>query len=306
MVGICPMFVYRAAYAPLWRAVSAAWSDLRSSIAWSLGLGDVIHPLDDTWIPLLGPLRSQLLSGDDASQVRHVSDLLDCHGRWDVDKISCLFFPAAIPHILSIRCPDALDILHKPNPIVGKESGLYVCHKNTLLLMASMRAKLMTNMERYRRSLCLHPNCHVCQSAPASVLHRSVTWDRYFSECASYVPHVHPPAASTHRWQRSKQGWICLNTDGAVSSNMGIGSIGGIFCADDGSWILGFNKTIRVLQPLTMNFSKSALIRNMPSYKDVTAGNSEASIDEESIPLDDDDIELFDDDVRVGISDGIL
>ncbi|KAK8527501.1 hypothetical protein V6N12_054709 [Hibiscus sabdariffa] len=33
-------------------------------------------------------------------------------------------------------------------------------------------------------------------------------------------------------------GWVCLNTDGVVSPDTGVGLVGGIFWADDGSWIL--------------------------------------------------------------------
>ncbi|KAK9006762.1 hypothetical protein V6N11_019096 [Hibiscus sabdariffa] len=38
--------------------------------------------------------------------------------------------------------------------------------------------------------------------------------------------------------------------DGIVSSSTGIGPVGGIFRADDGSWILDFNKTINIMHPL--------------------------------------------------------
>ncbi|KAK9037622.1 hypothetical protein V6N11_022526 [Hibiscus sabdariffa] len=44
--------------------------------------------------------------------------------------------------------------------------------------------------------------------------------------------------------------WVCLSTDGAVSTATGMGSVGEIFRTDDGSWILGFNKTIGILCPL--------------------------------------------------------
>ncbi|KAK8496058.1 hypothetical protein V6N12_032789 [Hibiscus sabdariffa] len=183
MVDICPLSVHRAVFTPLWRAVSAAWTDLRSSIAWSLGTGDAIHPLDDTWIMLLGPLRLHLLQDADALQVRQVSDLLDNHGRWDVDKLSDLFSPVVIPHILSIRCPDASYISDKP---------VWGLNNNNLFDVKSA----------------------------------------YASQ------------------QRPEPGWICLNADGVVSSSTRIGSVGGIFRVDDGSWILGFNKTIGVLHPL--------------------------------------------------------
>ncbi|KAK9011093.1 hypothetical protein V6N11_043950 [Hibiscus sabdariffa] len=51
-------------------------------------------------------------------------------------------------------------------------------------------------------------------------------------------------------WKRPDDGWVCLNTDGVVSSSTGFGYVGGVFRAHDGSWILGFNKAIGVTQPL--------------------------------------------------------
>ncbi|KAK8520480.1 hypothetical protein V6N12_004417 [Hibiscus sabdariffa] len=53
-------------------------------------------------------------------------------------------------------------------------------------------------------------------------------------------PHAH--------WERLDEGWVCLNTDGAVSSSTGYGSVGGIFRTHDGSWLLGFNKSVGVIQ----------------------------------------------------------
>ncbi|KAL4302008.1 hypothetical protein GQ457_10G005860 [Hibiscus cannabinus] len=51
-------------------------------------------------------------------------------------------------------------------------------------------------------------------------------------------------------WQRPDEGWVCRNTDGAVFSSTGIRFVGGVFHANDGNWILGFNKSIGVTQPL--------------------------------------------------------
>ncbi|KAK9002714.1 hypothetical protein V6N11_060297 [Hibiscus sabdariffa] len=272
------------------------------------------QPLDDTWIPLLGPLRSQLLPGADASQVRHVSDLLDSHGCWDVFKLSGLFSPAAaIPHILSICCPNVSNISNKP--VWGLNDSYNFDIKSTYSSQANVGWDSESNSWQKIWSLCLHPNCPACRSAletvmhvlrdchfartvwmellpswlrgsffhgatqdwllsnvgkqvmhpvwnvswdlifistvwqiwkarnewifhstqsdVVQVLHHSVTWARYYSKCEFYEPYVQPTATPTHRWQRLEQGWICLNTDGAVSSSMRIGSIGGLLIQSD-------------------------------------------------------------------------
>ncbi|KAK8981773.1 hypothetical protein V6N11_049267 [Hibiscus sabdariffa] len=308
LVDSCPLSVHHAVCTPLWRAVSAAWIDLRSSIAWSLGTGDNIHPLDDTWISSLGPLRRHLLQGADVSQVQHVSDLLDIHNHWDVLKLSGWFSPATISHILSIRCPDASDIPDKQiwglndknifdvkSTYASQVSGGWDSESTCLLhvlcdcnfaqevwklllppwlhdsfFACDTQIWLLLNVSKHD----IHPAWdlswhllftfavwhiwksmnewifHGTQSNVDKIVQRSVTWARYFSECASWVLPVYSFVVSKSHWQRSEPGWVCLNTDGVASSSTGIGSIKGIFRADDGSWILGFNKMIGVTHPL--------------------------------------------------------
>ncbi|KAK9024282.1 hypothetical protein V6N11_004451 [Hibiscus sabdariffa] len=158
MVDTCPLSIHRPICTLLWRVISAAGTDLCSSIALSLGTGDVIHPLDHIWVPMLGPLRPHLLQDADASQVQHVSDLLDIHDRWDIVKLSGLFAPVAIAHILSISCPDASDIPDKPVWSLND--------KNIFDVKSAYDPQ-----ERYRRSLCHHPYCSACQSALETVVH---------------------------------------------------------------------------------------------------------------------------------------
>ncbi|KAK8498884.1 hypothetical protein V6N12_044617 [Hibiscus sabdariffa] len=47
-------------------------------------------------------------------RVTHLANLLDAHGNWDTHKLSALFDIAVIPHVLSIRCPDPLDVPDMP------------------------------------------------------------------------------------------------------------------------------------------------------------------------------------------------
>ncbi|KAK9027502.1 hypothetical protein V6N11_067335 [Hibiscus sabdariffa] len=83
-----------------------------------------------------------------------------------------------------------------------------------------------------------------------SILHKSVTWARYYTESCVLKEHVSPGTALTPHahWERLDEGWVCLNTDGGVSSSTGYGSVGGIFRTHDGSWLLGFNKSTDCLE----------------------------------------------------------
>ncbi|KAK8478309.1 hypothetical protein V6N11_014342 [Hibiscus sabdariffa] len=81
------------------------------------------------------------------------------------------------------------------------------------------------------------------------LLQRSVLWARYTLRKSYYsTGAVSFFICST--WKLTELGWVCLTTDGAVSLRTSIGSVGGVFRADDGSWITGFNKTIGIVCPL--------------------------------------------------------
>ncbi|KAK9006952.1 hypothetical protein V6N11_019282 [Hibiscus sabdariffa] len=159
-----------------------------------------------------GPLRLHLLQGADASLVRQVSDLLDNH-----------------------------DILDKP--VWGLSDNNLFDVKSIYASQVSDVWDSESNCWKNIWSLPVPSEYVFSLGFPSKLLQRSVTRAQYFSECASWMLPI-------QCWQKSKPEWICLNTDGVISSSTGIGSVGGIFRADDGSWILGFNKTIRVLHPL--------------------------------------------------------
>ncbi|KAL4298012.1 hypothetical protein GQ457_12G025440 [Hibiscus cannabinus] len=63
-----------------------------------------------------------------------------------------------------------------------------------------------------------------------------------------------PSAASASpllvRWKPPPQHMVCLNTDGAVMRNSGVGSIGGIFRDYNGAYLFGFVKKIGVVDAL--------------------------------------------------------
>ncbi|KAE8709897.1 hypothetical protein F3Y22_tig00110328pilonHSYRG00789 [Hibiscus syriacus] len=81
-------------------------------------------------------------------------------------------------------------------------------------------------------------------------LSRSFTWGRYDAESKVHSMSNHVTPNQQVDWKSPEPGWICLNVDGAVSSTTKHGAIGGVFRDNEGSWILGFNKALGILQPL--------------------------------------------------------
>ncbi|KAK8478531.1 hypothetical protein V6N12_046303 [Hibiscus sabdariffa] len=111
--------------------------------------------------------------------------------------------------------------------------SLPVPQRLRLFIWLSYKERLMTNVERCRRSF-----------------RQSLA--RYYTESCVLKEHASPGTALTPHahWKRLDEGWVCLNTDGGVSSSTGYGSVGGIFRTHDGSWLLGFNKWVGVTQSL--------------------------------------------------------
>ncbi|KAE8669528.1 hypothetical protein F3Y22_tig00112231pilonHSYRG00194 [Hibiscus syriacus] len=83
-----------------------------------------------------------------------------------------------------------------------------------------------------------------------STLSRSFTWARYYAESKVHSTPNRTTPNQQDAWNTPEPGWICLNVDGVVSSTTKNGAIGGVFSDNEGSWILGFNKTLVILQPL--------------------------------------------------------
>ncbi|KAK9035017.1 hypothetical protein V6N11_077068 [Hibiscus sabdariffa] len=243
-----------------------------------------IHPLDDVWIPSLGPLRPHLLSSVDASQVHSLLNFSDDHGNWDTRKLSTLFNNAVIPYILSIRYLDPSDLPDRPIwSLNGKHSfdiksayssllgsswktesqswkkiwSLQVPQRFCFFLWLSLKGRhgpffrsefvdwLQLNMGSHE----LHPS----RGLPWSMLFISTIWQLWKARNDLVFNDAHfndDILLQRIHWKLPELGWVCLTTDGAVSLRTGIGSVGGVFQADDGSWITGFNNIIGIVCPL--------------------------------------------------------
>ncbi|KAE8694589.1 hypothetical protein F3Y22_tig00110777pilonHSYRG00051 [Hibiscus syriacus] len=85
----------------------------------------------------------------------------------------------------------------------------------------------------------------------ACVVHcRSIIWTRYYVESKSQSTLSATSVHVLEHWKAPNPGWISLNVDGAVSIHTGSGVVGGVFRDHEGAWVLGFNKTIGITQPL--------------------------------------------------------
>ncbi|KAK9019344.1 hypothetical protein V6N11_053869 [Hibiscus sabdariffa] len=77
-----------------------------------------------------------------------------------------------------------------------------------------------------------------------SVAQRGLTWARYYNDATHPSPTRQLRHASSGGWPRPRSGWICINVDGAVHLNTSMGSIGGLIRDSEGSWIMGFNRSL--------------------------------------------------------------
>ncbi|KAK9042856.1 hypothetical protein V6N11_071211 [Hibiscus sabdariffa] len=182
----------------------------------------------------LGPLRDYLVNPDSFFPASSLSDLLDSEGNWDRGKLAEYFTIDALPHILSIKSPDPMDtddfIIWRWDPkYVFKTKSTYfrlassswdftnlcwtdiwktrVPQRLRLFLWIAFRDRLMTNLERCRRSVGHHPYCTTCDTHDESTLHvlRDCKFARdvwlYFS------PSLYSPTFFTE----SLQAWLLSN-----------------------------------------------------------------------------------------------
>ncbi|KAE8729300.1 hypothetical protein F3Y22_tig00003721pilonHSYRG00093 [Hibiscus syriacus] len=63
----------------------------------------------------------------------------------------------------------------------------------------------------------------------------------------SFAPRPTPQAI---QWEKPPPGWICVNTDGAISSTTHFSFAGGVLRDSEGVWILGFQQGLGFYSPL--------------------------------------------------------
>ncbi|KAK8569110.1 hypothetical protein V6N12_007642 [Hibiscus sabdariffa] len=188
----------------VWESASAHSAGVESSGA-SVVYGDgqlgsngrLIHPLNDTWIPSLDPLAAHIKDELSPPSFDSLSGLLNDNGQWDQDKLSAIFRPKAIQHILGVKCPDPLDrddcIVWRWMPKHNFETQSAYSHvaettwdpKSTawkhiwrapipqclrVFLWTSFKKKLMTNLKRYRRFISNSALCSLCNVTDKSTL----------------------------------------------------------------------------------------------------------------------------------------
>ncbi|KAE8655872.1 hypothetical protein F3Y22_tig00117016pilonHSYRG00268 [Hibiscus syriacus] len=237
---------------PLWHSLSPIRDDLRSNIAWSVGNGLGIRFWDDIWIPQLGPLRPHALDPSYINKNINISDLVTVDGSWNLEALECLLPSTILPYILSIRPPSSSDVA---DSYIWR---LQVPQRIRLFLWTTFRHKLMTNLERSKRSFTDDPSLWDCViTANRKAAFYSLNLEQWI------ISNIHQVTIddtldvpwnllfSPLVWQQKPPtGWFCLNTDGSVSTGPNFGSIGGAFRDVDVNWIIGFPKAIGITTPL--------------------------------------------------------
>ncbi|KAE8695694.1 hypothetical protein F3Y22_tig00110694pilonHSYRG00302 [Hibiscus syriacus] len=108
-------------------------------------------------------------------------------------------------------------------------SGLRQWIVNNLKLWKQRNELVFTNV--------IHPT--------VSILHRNISWTKCY-DSFSFIPYRHESRMVDQSWSKPPTGWLCLNSDGVVSSSAGEGSVGCVISDSDGGWIVGFNKNIDI------------------------------------------------------------
>ncbi|KAK9000224.1 hypothetical protein V6N11_080727 [Hibiscus sabdariffa] len=271
VIDICPSTIARTTYTP--RALSNGWDEFLPNVAWSVGNGSSIRLYSDIWVPSLGPLCHHTLADPNTLEAQSITDLVSSDGNWSLQTLQHHFTESAIAHIIGIRCPDPLDDNDRavwrwtPRSIFELKSAylrlvgshwpprqsiwkliwrLAVPQCVRLFLWLAFQQRLMTNATRHCRNLAASPTCPLCRSMPETVLHtlRDCAESFYGSASATLAPVPASLPASATIWKPPEQGWICLNVDGVVSLQSGVGAIGGLARNSLGEWLVGFSKTL--------------------------------------------------------------
>ncbi|KAK8486303.1 hypothetical protein V6N11_049396 [Hibiscus sabdariffa] len=215
---------------------------------------------------------------------------MDRNGNWDLNLLSTIFPYSVISHVISIRGPDSNDIVDQPywklsnsrsfsirsaydslerlmtnvehcRRFIGQSSSCPCCHElaeTTIHVFVTVHWRLLDGRFCFPWIVVLLWNnrnnwvFNGHHTPTESVLHKCITWTKYYAKSGLFQHRVTPGNGlySPICWKRPDVGWVCLNTDGDVSSLSGFRYVGRVFRAHDGSWILGFNKAIGVVQPL--------------------------------------------------------
>jgi len=80
------------------------------------------------------------------------------------------------------------------------------------------------------------PNTHV------EIIHRA----REFIHCGINAVTEHRRVLRAIHWERPNRGWVKLNTDESSLGNPGPARCGGILHDDNGNWLFGFSKKVRI------------------------------------------------------------
>ncbi|XP_039066094.1 uncharacterized protein LOC120211665 [Hibiscus syriacus] len=193
-----PILVEKYNCSLLWRGISKIWRQLLSCLVWSVGNGNSITFWNDNWVPSLGPLRDYARDDIHADLTQKIHNFVDVHGHWDIEALSQVLIPAAIPHVISVLPPDRND---KPDTLIWRwtpELSFTIKSAYTFLMEGNWnekssiskviwsitapqrvrmftwlayKEKIMTDYERGRRLLTNNYSCPTCGAATETVIH---------------------------------------------------------------------------------------------------------------------------------------
>ncbi|KAE8662915.1 hypothetical protein F3Y22_tig00113124pilonHSYRG00408 [Hibiscus syriacus] len=198
--GLVPDNIILRNCSRLWKGVSTVWSDVKSSLVWTVGNGRSIDFWRDPWLSDIGPLKNHLLNQQDGSNLpaTTVAEMIDEQGKWRW-PIIYETLPVQIIHRLKatmtlkqVQQMDTPGWKWQPNrkftvcsayqiqtenysgptekiwQTIAKYRGLQRI-KIFLWLLAS--GKLLTNSERVRRHMDTQAKCGLCGATEETINH---------------------------------------------------------------------------------------------------------------------------------------
>ncbi|KAE8676706.1 hypothetical protein F3Y22_tig00111582pilonHSYRG00736 [Hibiscus syriacus] len=223
-----------------WRSIASIWPLFHSNLVWSVGKGDTIWFWNDLWVPNLGPLCNYATAFhaiEDDLKPQALSHIKNIHPPpinagpdriyWKEDSKRCFSVRSVFTTLDKMNWADT--------NIDWKLIWKLKCQRIRGFLWLAIQDKLLTNKVRSNRHFGSDRKCSTCNHTSETLLH-------ILRDCPTTRQTWRPAAPS--QWSPPDEGWVCLNTYGALSLSTGHGSAGGLLRDSSGDFLASFRRSL--------------------------------------------------------------
>ncbi|KAF7807412.1 ribonuclease H [Senna tora] len=269
----------------LWKDLNKIWSEFSQLTFWEIGNGSSTSFWNSRWLPL-SQVLSELVEPNAISSIRNevIREFTTEHAQWNTQKLRSVL-PIEIVNKITESCPPAPDCgqdvirwLPGKDGCFSTKSVYYAIRNLNQSVNNSQWSSIWKGNMLYRNKFFLWRLRHeslptrsrIAQWSSSNLLWRN---KKLHAEeftfpndpiktitCLAQIQmeawgSVEPSSPnSTHlallSWPKLKEGWININTDGAVCRRTMIAGCGGFVRDHEGQWIQGFTFKIRLASPL--------------------------------------------------------